>query len=89
MNMTARFKYESYVIEEVQKTDFTGIHTSRRIIYPLKEIDFEIARYVECKYHYNIIVYEKDANVMDGGETLTIINVPKDMITIANKENNT
>lgn len=89
MNMTARFKYESYFIQEVQNTDFTGTRTFRKIICPLKEIDFEIARYVECKYHYNIIVYEKDANVMDGGETLTIINVPKDMITIANKQNNT
>ena len=87
MNMTARFKYESHFIKKIQQTYVGGTYNSKEIMLSFKEVDFDIVRYVEYKYHYDIIVCEKDVNLMDGGETIIIINVPKDMITIANKEN--
>ncbi len=83
--MTARFKCQSYFIVETVKTDFTGPRTFTKIAHPVPEIDFNIANYIEYDHHYDIIVSKKDTNVMDGGETVTIINVPKNMITIANK----
>jgi len=85
MGMTARFKCQSCFIVETAKTDFTGTRTFTKIVHPIPEVDFNIANYIECDHHYDIIVVEKDPNVMDGGETVTIINVPKNMITIANR----
>ena len=88
MNMTARFKYESHFIKKIQHTYLGGTYNSKEIIRSFKEVDFDIVRYVEYKYHYDIIVIEKNPEIIDSGQTVTIINVPKDMITIANKENN-
>ncbi len=85
MGMTARFKCQSYFIVKTKKTDSTGIRIFTRVANPVPEVDFNIANYVEYNHHYDIIVNEKDPNFMDGGETVTIINVPKNMITIANK----
>jgi hypothetical protein len=85
MGMTARFKCESCFIVETTKTDFTCTRTFTKIVHPIPEVDFNIANYIECDHHYDIIIAEKDPNVMDDGETVTIINVPKNMITIANK----
>jgi hypothetical protein len=85
MGMTARFKYEIYLVKEIENTTLGGTYTSRHIILPLADVDFDIARYVERDYNYDIIVVEKDPDILDGGTTVTIINVPKDMITIANK----
>ncbi len=76
--MTARFKCQSYFIVKTKKTDFSLGCTFTKIAHPAPEVDFNIANYIEYDHHYDIIV-------MDGGETVTIINVPKDMITIANK----
>jgi hypothetical protein len=77
MGMTARFKCQSYFIVKTKKTDFS-LGRTFTIAHPVPEIDFNIANYIEYDHHYDIIV-------MDGGETVTIINVPKNMITIANK----
>ena len=85
MGMTARFKCQSCFIVETIKTDFTGPRTFTKIVHPVPEVDFNIANYIEYNHHYDIIVSEKDTEFMDGGETVTIINVPKNMITIANK----
>jgi hypothetical protein len=85
MGMTARFKCQSYFIVKTKKTDFSLGRTFTKIAHPVPEIDFNIANYIEYDHHYDIIVAEKDPNVMDDGETVTIINVPKNMITIANK----
>lgn len=85
MNLTARFKYESCFIVETATTDFSGTHTKRKIVFPQIEVDFPIDNYVECDYHYDIIIKEKDPNICDGGESISIINIPKDYITITNK----
>jgi hypothetical protein len=86
--MTARFKSFAdslYFIVEESKTDFAGTRTTRKIILPKPEVDFAIDDFVEYKYHYDLIVQAKDPNICDGGEWITIINIPKDMVTIANK----
>jgi hypothetical protein len=85
MGMTARFKCQSCFIVETVKTDFTGPRTFTKIVHPMPEVDFSIANYIEYNHHYDIIVSEKDPNFMDSGEIVSIINVPKNMITIANK----
>ena len=88
MGLTARFKNFAdslYFIVEESNTDFTGVRTTRRIILPKPEVDFAIDNFIEYKYHYDLIVQEKNPNICDGGESIKIINIPKDMITIANK----
>jgi hypothetical protein len=85
MTMTARFKVEDYFILEILSIDFSGPRTNRRIIAPQKEIDFAIHNYVEYHHHYDLIILDTTVGVMDGGEIRTIINIPKSMVTIANK----
>jgi hypothetical protein len=51
----------------------------------MPEVDFSIANYIEYNHHYDIIVSEKDTDIIDGREIVSIINVPKNMITIANR----
>lgn len=88
MNLTARFKKIAdnlYFIVEHTKSDFSGVYTTRRIVAFKPEIDFAIDNYVEFHHHYNLIVQERNSNVLDDGESITIINIPKSMITIANR----
>lgn len=88
MNLTARFKNFAdslYFIVEESKTDFVGTQTTRRILIPKPEIDFAIDDFVEYKYHYDLIIQQKNPKILDGGESIKIINIPKNMVTIANK----
>lgn len=88
MSLTARFKNFAdslYFIIEYTKSDFSGIQTTRRIATIKPEIDFAIDNYVEFHHHYNLIVQERNSNILDDGESITIINIPKNMVTIANK----
>lgn len=85
MTMTARFKVEDYFILEILSIDFSGTQTSRRIIAPQKEVDFAIHNYIEHNYHYDLIILDTTVGVKDGGEIHKVINIPKSMVTIANK----
>lgn len=82
---TARFKVESHFIVELHKIDFCGGYTNRRIIAPKVDTDFPIHDYVDYGHYYDIIVSNTTIGVCDGGAIETIINVPKNMITIAGK----
>lgn len=83
--MTARFKVEDYFILEIISIDFSGPQTNRRIIAPQKEVDFSIFDYIEHTHHYDLIVSNTTIGIKDGGEIHKIINIPKSMLTIANK----
>jgi hypothetical protein len=84
--MTARFIVESSYVVETLQTDFAGSRTTRKIVLPSKNVDFAISRYINYDHYYDIVVKE-DTNVLDSGTRITIINVPKSHITIANKSN--
>jgi RecA-family ATPase len=83
--ITARFKIESCFVIEIYEVNIAGGYTKRSVIKPKKETDFPIHSYNEGKFHYDIVVLDTLPQYIDGGEKHTIINVPKDMITIANK----
>lgn len=83
--MTARFKVEDYFILEILSIDFSGGRKSRKIIAPQKEVDFSIFDYVEHTHHYDLIISNTTIGIKDGGEIHKIINIPKSMLTIANK----
>ncbi len=84
--MTARFKIESCFVVEIYDASFCGGYTKRSVIKPKKEIDFPIESYYEGKFHYDVVVVNTLPQYIDGGEKHTIINIPKDMLTITHKQ---
>lgn len=86
--LTARFKAATSFVVEETTVDFAGSHTKPRITNVKPEIDFTIYKYVEYKDYYDIYVVDTTVGVKDGGYKIIIINVPKSLVTFANKQLN-
>lgn len=84
-SLTARFKVDSYFVMTIEQRDISGMYTRKTLIAPKKEVDFPIIRYTEYTDCYDIVIFDSKDGYMDGGEVQTVINIPKSMLTIANK----
>lgn len=82
---TCRLLIDTTLVVKTIYLSFAGEHTKYSIVSPTKHIDFPIEGFDEYPHHYNILVFDGTKSILDGGYREYIINVPKDIMTIANK----
>ena len=83
--LTCRILKDTTLVVRTTKFSFAGSYTKHSLVHVKKDVDFQIEDFEEFEYYYDIFVYNGAKNILDGGFHEYLINIPKDLITIANK----
>jgi len=83
--VTCRILTDTTLVVKTTYHSFAGQTVKYSMVRPVENIDFTIEGFHEHKHHYEIVVFDSTRRIMDGGYREELINVPKDIISIANK----
>jgi hypothetical protein len=83
--ITCRITEETALVVKNIQYSIAGSHTSYKVVKPIKNADFQIEAFTEHAHYYDILVWDGTKGILDGGHKEYLINVPKGIVTIANK----